>query len=185
MRLTRLAHSILGQHLQPGDLAIDATAGNGHDCCFLARQVGSTGRVFAFDIQRQALENTAQQLQKQGLAAQVQLIHHGHQQMRDKLPAGIQGKIRAAVFNLGYLPHGDKNTITTSATTLPALQQARELLCPEGVISVLAYRGHPGGEEEASAVERQLRELASGSLQLSRFESPGPVLLVLAARRHD
>ncbi len=185
MRLTQLAHSILDQYLQPGNLAIDATAGNGHDCCFLARQVGPTGRVFVFDIQRQALERTAQQLQEQGLAAQVQLLHHGHQQMRDKLPTGTQGKIRAAVFNLGYLPHGDKNTITTSLTTLPALQQAKELLCPLGIISVLAYRGHPGGRDEAAAVELQLQKLATDKLQLSRIESSGPVLFVLAPDRHD
>ncbi|WP_456379432.1 class I SAM-dependent methyltransferase [Thiolapillus sp.] len=185
MRLTQLAHDILSQYLHPGHLAIDATTGNGHDCCFLARRVGSEGRVFAFDIQRQALQSTAQRLQEQGLAARVQLLLHGHQQMRDKLPAATHGKIRAVTFNLGYLPHGDKNAITTSATTLPALQQARELLCPEGIISVLAYRGHPGGEEEAHTVEQQLRKPAADQLQLSRIESPGPVLLVLAPDRHD
>jgi len=185
MRLTELAHNILGQYLHPGHLAIDATAGNGHDCCFLARQVGPTGMVFAFDIQQQALRETTRHLQKQGLAAQVQLFHQGHQQMRDKLPAGTHGKIQAVTFNLGYLPHGDKNTITTSATTLPALQQAKELLCPQGIISVLAYRGHPGGREEAFAVEQQLQRLATNKLRLSRFESSGPVLFVLAPNRHD
>ncbi len=185
MRLTQLAHDILGQYLHPGHLAIDATTGNGHDCCFLARQVGSKGRVFAFDIQRQALQSTTRYLQEQGLAAQVQLFHSGHQQMRNKLPADTHGKIQAVLFNLGYLPHGDKSTVTTAATTLPALQQARELLCPEGIISILAYRGHPGGKEEACAVEQQLRKPAPDKLQLSRFESPGPVLFVLAPDKHD
>ncbi len=89
------------------------------------------------------------------------------------------------MFNLGYLPHGDKTRTTTSATTLPALAQARAVLAPGGIITVLAYRGHPGGQEEAQDVERQLQRLAGEGLQLSVIPSPGPVLFVLAPERYD
>ncbi|HID46824.1 MAG TPA: methyltransferase domain-containing protein [Chromatiaceae bacterium] len=185
MHLTRHAHQIISRYLHHGQLAIDATAGNGHDSCFLAHRVGPGGRVYAFDIQQQALQNTAERLQEQGLAAQVQLVHAGHQQMRETLPSDCHGKIRAVTFNLGYLPHGEKSITTTSDTTLPALQQASELLCPDGIISVLAYRGHSGGMEESIATEQKLNELASGTLRLSIIESPGPVLFILAPRQHD
>lgn len=52
---------------------------------------------------------------------------------------------RLVAFNLGYLPGGDKGIITQSATTLLALEAAKELLLPGGVISIVAYVGHPGG----------------------------------------
>jgi len=185
MHLTQRAHQIISQCLHPGQLAVDATAGNGHDCCFLAQRVSSKGTVFAFDIQLQALQSTAARLQQLGLSKQVQLIHSGHEHMRNELPGDCQGRIQAVTFNLGYLPHGDKSITTTSSSTLPALQQACELLHPEGIITVLAYRGHPGGLEESRAVEEQLQALANPDQYLSTIESPGPVLLVLAPHRHE
>jgi hypothetical protein len=69
------------------------------------------------------------------------------------LPETVRGKVRAVMFNLGYLPGGDKQRTTAIVTTLAALEQAREMLAPGGVISVLAYTGHPGGREEAEAVK--------------------------------
>ena len=39
---------------------MDATAGNGGDTEFLCRMAGAGGRVYAFDIQEQALRSTAE-----------------------------------------------------------------------------------------------------------------------------
>jgi ubiquinone/menaquinone biosynthesis C-methylase UbiE len=58
MRLVELAHSKIKKALRPGDLCIDATAGNGHDSLFLATEVGPQGFVYAFDIQEDALIKT-------------------------------------------------------------------------------------------------------------------------------
>ncbi|WP_457668147.1 class I SAM-dependent methyltransferase [Thiolapillus sp.] len=185
MQLTDQAQQIIGHYLGPGQYAVDATAGNGHDSCFLAGQIGDKGKVFIFDIQKQALDNTAARLQEQGLTAQAELILRGHEHLQEELPGPCHGQIQAVMFNLGYLPSGDKSRTTTSATTLPALEQARAILSPEGVITVLAYRGHPGGQEEAAAAEHKLKALAGDGLQFSAIESPGPVLLVLAPARHD
>ena len=184
MRLTHKAHVIVSRYLGDGQLAVDATAGNGHDTLFLARQVGDTGRVFAFDIQEQALRATAARLEQSGLDSRVKLIHGGHEQMAASLPPASHGRIQAVMFNLGYLPHSDKTTITRAEHSLPALEQARRLLAPGGIISVLAYRGHPGGLEESLAVKDALATLAGG-LQLSILESPGPVLMVLAPHVHE
>ena len=48
--------------LRPGDVAVDATMGNGKDTQFLCELVGETGRVYAFDVQEEALERTAARL---------------------------------------------------------------------------------------------------------------------------
>jgi 16S rRNA C1402 N4-methylase RsmH len=184
MRLTHKAHAIISHYLQEGQLAVDATAGNGHDTLFLARRVGAAGRVFAFDIQKQALRATSARLEQAGLSSRVELIHDGHEHMAESLPPDSHGRLRAVMFNLGYLPHSDKATTTRVEHTLPALEQARRLLTPGGVISVLAYRGHPGGREESQAVKDALTGLAGG-LQLSILESPGPVLMILAPDAHE
>ncbi len=174
--LTRIAHLRLAAHLQQGDLALDATAGNGHDTLFLARQVGPTGRVFAFDLQPAALERTRRRLQEQSLLDRVILHQAGHERMKELLPEAAHGRLSGVMFNLGYLPGGDKRLVTLPATTLSALAQAISLLRPGGMLSVLAYRGHPGGEEEAAAVARLLQE--QGDLKLEVLESPGPVLFL-------
>ena len=55
-----LCHYYLQQWLRPGDRAVDATCGNGRDTLLLARLVGEEGRVWALDIQAEALARTRQ-----------------------------------------------------------------------------------------------------------------------------
>ena len=152
--LVEQAQRALAAVLRPGDIAIDATVGNGHDTLFLARQVGADGKVYGFDIQQQALDNAYTRLLAAGESAQVALYHAGHEAMAVVLPATLTGRVRAVMFNLGYLPGGDKQRTTGGATTLAALYPAAALLAPGGVISVRAYTGHPGGREEAGQVKR-------------------------------
>ena len=40
-------------------------------------------------------------------------------------------------FNLGYLPQTDHTILTSSATTIPALQAALDVVCVGGVVSVM------------------------------------------------
>jgi hypothetical protein len=75
------------------------------------------------------------------------------------LPESVAGKVKAVMFNLGYLPGGDKQRTTGSSTTLAALQASLELLAPGGMISLLAYTGHPGGREEAEQVKARVAAL--------------------------
>ena len=158
--LVSRAHEALSAILEPGDVAIDATVGNGHDTLFLARSVGDSGTVYGFDIQEQALDTAYRRLQEEGLQGRVSLYHAGHEAMSLVLPESIRGRVRAVMFNLGYLPGGDKQRTTTISTTLSALQQAVELLAHGGVISLLAYTGHPGGREEAEEAKAWARRLS-------------------------
>ncbi|MDH5785582.1 MAG: 16S rRNA (cytosine(1402)-N(4))-methyltransferase [Chromatiales bacterium] len=163
--LVQQVHQLLARLLQPGDIAIDATVGNGHDTLFLARCVGAGGKVYGFDIQQQALDSAWQRLEQAGETGPVSLYHAGHETMRFVVPASVQGRVRAVMFNLGYLPGGDKGRTTSASTTLAALQAALGLLAPGGVISLLAYTGHPGGRDEAELVKSW-----SATLALDLFE---------------
>ena len=77
--LTELAHTLVRAVLQPGDIAIDATAGNGHDTQFLAECVGPNGTVYSFDIQLAALAVTTVRLAAAGLN-NVILLQRSHAQ---------------------------------------------------------------------------------------------------------
>ncbi len=163
--LTEQAQRFIAEVLHPGDVAIDATTGNGHDTLFLARQVGSHGRVFAFDVEPAALRKAREQVTALGLQDRLVWICHSHETLEQHIPAPWKHDIQAVMFNLGYLPGSDKECITTPSSTLPALDQALRLLAPGGRISIIAYTGHPGGKEEADAITRWLA--AQSSLQLS------------------
>lgn len=158
--LTEQAHQIVGQVLLPGDIAIDATAGNGHDTVFLALRVGLTGRVLSFDIQAEAIEKTRARLLAADLA-NVELIPHDHAGLSDLIPSHDRGCIRAIMFNLGFLPGGDKAIITRVGSTVKALRSALDVLMPGGVLTVIAYPGHPGGDEESASVAEIFRQLGA------------------------
>jgi len=172
--LTRIAQDRVAEVLHDGDLAVDATVGNGHDTLFLARQVGPTGRVWGFDVQADTLARVQTQLNQSDLAGRVQLLHTGHEHLATALPDDARGRLSAVMFNLGYLPGGDKQLTTRPDTTLQALAASVANLRPGGLLSVMVYRGHTGGQQEADAVADWLR--GSDMLELETLASPGPVL---------
>ena len=178
-RLTDRAHDAVRAALRPGDLAVDATAGNGHDTVFLATAVGPAGRVIAFDTQPAAIAATRRRLETAGLDATVELIEACHSTLAEVLPTGAI--VRAAMFNLGYLPGSDKAATTSAATTLPALATCLECVGPGGIVSLMAYRGHPGGEEEAASIAARLDGLDAARFSIERYAAPGtgPVLWLL------
>lgn len=157
--LTESAHNSIREHLLTGDVAIDATLGNGYDTVFLAGLVGSGGHVYGFDVQATALEITSQRLQQQNLQNRVTLCQTSHANMRDWIPTKLLGGIKAIMFNLGYLPGADKSIMTQSESTLQALSLACEFLSEQGVMTVLAYPGHVGGDLETRSVEEWLSRL--------------------------
>lgn len=156
-----MAHKLVEERIREGDTAVDATIGGGNDTLFLARLVGTSGRVYGFDIQAEALERAKERLigadalhtdSQRLVTERVQLFLAGHEHMEDRVPASAHGKVAAVMFNLGYLPGGDHSVITNAQSTIPALAAALRLLRAGGVLTVVVYPGHPGGDEEAAAV---------------------------------
>ncbi len=185
-RVTELAHGWVAQVLLPGEPAIDATAGNGHDTLFLARAVGARGKVFAFDVQRDALVATGRRLDAAGARSRVELMHRCHSEIATALPPDAAGKVAAAMFNLGYLPGGDHARTTRTATTLQALGAALEVLRPGGLLTVICYPGHPEGSIEAEAVDGWAAALQRERFEVARFPSArgerGPAPFLITAR---
>lgn len=144
-----LSHLLIHTLLSEGDKAVDATCGNGHDTLALAERTGPTGHIWGFDIQEQALAETGRRLSEAGLAGRATLLQAGHEEMSRH----VAGPVKAVLFNLGYLPGGDRSIITRPETTVSALVQSLQLLEPGGIAMVTVYPGHGGGACEQQAVE--------------------------------
>ena len=142
-RPLEMAHDFLAQVITQEDIVVDATMGNGHDTLFLAKLAK---QVYAFDIQEQALEKTSQRLQEAGLS-NAELILQGHETVDQFVT-----EVKAAIFNLGYLPSADKSIITQPQTTLEALEKLCQMLIKGGRIAIMIYYGHEGGDIERDAV---------------------------------
>ncbi len=186
--LPETAHRLLEQRLTQADIAVDATLGNGYDTVFLARRVGFVGHVYGFDIQPAALEATRTRLHLAGLLANVTLFLASHAEMASYLPSEHLGRIRAVMFNLGYLPGGDKTIITRSESTLAAVAAACQWLAPGGMMTLLAYPGHPGGDYETERLKQRLKQLEPSQFHCeilySRVDKPAaPRLFCLEKRR--
>ena len=155
------AHQRIRPHLFPGAIAIDATLGNGYDSLFLAQHIAPTGKLYGFDIQPAAILATQTRMQTAQLAELTQLFRESHAQLAQLIPVSEHGKIQAIMFNLGYLPGAEKHLITQTASTLTALAASVNLLSTTGLLSILAYPGHPGGAEETQAVSDWIAQLPS------------------------
>lgn len=185
--LTRLAHEAVAAVVAPGDQVLDATAGNGWDSLCLARLVGPQGHVHAFDIQPAAIAATRRRLADAGVLDRVSLYLQDHARLDACLPSALRRRLAAAMFNLGYLPGGDKMRITQTATTLAALEQAAAWLRPGGMLSIIAYPGHAGGREEFNAVRSWLAGRPD-LVQVTAVDSGhaiSPVLFILRNPQHD
>ncbi|MCD9024119.1 tRNA (mnm(5)s(2)U34)-methyltransferase [Cohnella silvisoli] len=183
------AQKWVAEKVRPGDIVIDATAGNGSDTLFLARTAGTGGTVYAFDIQSEALEQTRNRLESEAdgeSLAPVTLVHDGHEVMKDRIASAHHGKIAAIMFNLGFLPGGSQAVITQTPTTLAALDAALPLLRSGGILTVVVYPGHEGGQAEADAVLAWASEIEPSLAQTVVYRFPqkaaAPYLIALNKR---
>lgn len=176
-----------GKESAASGFALDATAGNGNDALQLAQLVGPKGRLWAFDVQAEAIDATDQRLRAAGLRERVELIHGDHAGWPQKLPATMRGKLDLVVFNLGFLPKSDSPQTTLSDSTLKALDPAPEWLRPGGMLSVLCYPGHAEGAQETAAVKRWILKHRPAFISWVQHipqgcKAPPPELHVLARR---
>lgn len=144
--------------MQERDLCIDATAGNGNDTKLLAELVGEQGKVLAFDIQEQALENTKRLLEQADLSSRVELICESHTEMGQYAEAE---SISCIVFNFGYLPGGDHQLATRKETSIQAICEGLRLLKQGGMMSLCIYSGGDTGFEERDAILEFVKNLDS------------------------
>ena len=180
------AEELQREAIEEGMAVIDATMGNGGDTERLCQLVGETGRVYAFDVQAQAVENTRARLTEAGLIGRAQLNLAGHERVLEF----VHEPVDAVVFNLGWLPGGDKSVTTQVDTTLKALNDCLSILKPHGLLTLCAYPGHAEGAAELDRVldwAKNLNGKKFASMQrayLNQQAAP-PVLLAVQRLKRD
>jgi tRNA G37 N-methylase Trm5 len=177
-----IARQLIRERARENETVIDATMGNGNDTLFLAQLVKEQGKVIAFDIQEQAIEKTKERLVSEGVAERVECRLASHEEM-----ANLPCKVGAIMFNLGYLPGGDKEVTTQAASTIRAIQSGLELLRKGGIMTIMVYWGHPAGEIEKHEVESFCQELDQRKFLVLKYQyvnqkNQAPFLLAIERR---
>ena len=136
--------------IKKGDITVDATCGNGNDTLMLSKL---SKKVFAFDIQENAINNTKSLLEKNSIN-NVILINKSHE-LIDKELKDYNKKISLIVFNLGYLPGSNKKVLTNYKSTLSAIKKGLNMLNKKGIILVTCYP-HKEGKKESEEIIKYL-----------------------------
>lgn len=162
-QITQWCHHFIEEQVQEGDICIDATMGNGNDTELLCRLCGESGKVYGFDIQEQAVENTRKRLEEAGILERAALICDGHERMTEVIPKEYVEKVSCIVFNFGYLPGGDHKMATKADTSIRAVEAGLSLLKKGGLMSLCIYSGGDSGFEERDALLQYLKDLDTRS----------------------
>jgi SAM-dependent methyltransferase len=148
-RLSEFHHTLIRPFVAAGDVVVDCTLGNGHDALFLAEAVGTGGHIFGFDLQEKAVERARGRLLDAGIEeGRFTFFRDSHEKIAEHVAPGIG----AAVYNLGYLPGGDRAIVTERTTTIRSVKNSLQLLRREGVVALTLYNRQVGGKSEAEGV---------------------------------
>lgn len=182
INLLEVEKNFLIPHIKKGGVAVDFTMGNGHDTLWLSNAVGEEGKVYAFDIQPQALISSHKLLTESGAPKNYTLILDSHSNVMDY----VEEKICIGMFNLGFLPGGDKSITTKRDTTMIAIRAAIDLLDADGALLIAVYPGHEEGSIEGELIEQELMTLNRKELCACKFKivnSPTSPFFFLVERR--
>jgi len=179
-KIYEYAHDWIEKSVNNNDIVVDFTMGNGNDTLRLAKMVPD-GKVYGFDIQEKALNTTKEKLEKEGIT-NYELILDSHIFMNQYI-----NKYKAGIFNLGYLPSGDKSITTKKKTTKLAVMHALDLLEVKGILAIVVYPGHAEGKLESQMLEAFVSELDNQDFDVMKLsvknKKNAPYILIIEKNR--
>lgn len=152
--------NVISKKIKENDVCVDATCGRGNDTLFLAK---FAKRVYAFDIQKEAIDSSKELLKRYN---NVEFINDSH----ENVGKYVTEEINVVMFNLGYLPKGDKNITTKSASTISSIDKMINMLALGGIISIICYPGHPEGYRESMELLEYLRKINQKNYDIIRYD---------------
>lgn len=174
---------LLAKIITPGITVVDCTAGNGYDTLKLSQLSGETGKVYSFDIQKVAIEKTRRLLLENTAFDNVVLINDSH----INIDLYVTEKPGFVIFNLGFLPAGDKTITTTIEDTKIAVKKSLDLLAPGGCLFATSYHGHENGKLEKIWLDKYITSLDqkifnAGKIELMNQKNNPPILYFIQKR---
>lgn len=145
--ISKLAQDIIMDYLEEKNVAIDGTLGNGHDSDFLSENFN---KVYSFEIQKEACLRYSQKN-----IHNVKVINASHHLFKDY----VKEEVNCIMYNLGFLPGGNKEITTLHETSLESIKVGLNILCSGGIMTLCIYTGHDEGKKEESCILSYLKEL--------------------------
>ena len=142
------------------EVSCDMTCGRGNDTLFLS---GLSKKVYAFDIQKDAIESTKEKTKE---CNNVALINDSHSNVDKYVFEGID----VAMYNLGYLPKGDHHVTTNYLSTIDSIKKTTLKLNVKGIITIIIYPGHPEGYEESVKITEYLKTFNQKEYEVLKYE---------------
>lgn len=90
------------------------------------------------DLSQSAAINNTDKLLKDNKKENYRLFNESHENINVTLK-NYKGKISLILFNLGYLPNGDKNIMTNHISTVNAIKNSFEMLNNKGIILIVIF----------------------------------------------
>lgn len=153
---------LLENYIKKVEVAVDMTLGNGKDAKNIL-EITEPKKLYCFDIQKIAIENSKKLI---GDFENIKFILDSHTNL-DKY---ISDKIDLAVYNLGYLPTGDKFITTLSEDVILSLKKLLDMLNDEGKIILTFYPGHESGKKESEEVSIYLSTISQKYFSIIKFD---------------
>lgn len=145
--ISNLSHFIIKNFLENKSIAIDGTLGNGFDTDFLSENFE---KVYSFEIQKEACDTY-----KEKNRENVEVINDSHHLFKNY----INEEVDCIMYNLGFLPGGDKGVTTMHTTSLESIKIGLEMLKSGGIMTICIYKGHYEAKIEESYILSYLTAL--------------------------
>lgn len=157
----KLSHYLIENRVENNIRACDMTAGNGNDSKFILDK--KTPKIlYAFDIQKLSQERCEKLI---GQMDNFKFILDDHKNIEKY----IEEKIDLFIYNLGFLPKGDKSITTNYKSVIQSLKSCLDLLNENGLILITFYTGHEEGKNEEKYVGEFLKNLDQKTFQVIKY----------------
>lgn len=158
----KLSHYLIENRVKNNIRACDMTAGNGNDSKFILDKKNPK-ILYAFDIQKLSQERCQKLI---GQRENFKFILDDHKNIEKY----IEEKIDLFIYNLGFLPRGNKSITTNYKSVIKSLESALSLLNKNGLILITFYPGHEAGKDEAFYVGIFLKNLDQKKFHLIKYD---------------
>lgn len=158
--VVKMSHLMIADFADSEGIALDMTLGHGFDSLELAKHFK---HVYAFDIQRDAINSAEHKL---AVTRNITIIQDSH----ENFDQYVKAEIALAIYNLGYLPGGNKTITTRVSTTLSSLDKLLKQLKINGIIIIVVYVGHDEGIKESRAVKNYLDTIAADCFKVATYQ---------------
>lgn len=157
----------LEKFVKKNGVFVDMTCGNGHDTERLLKEY-SPKFLYSFDIQEKAREKTFERLgiKSDDEISNFKFILDNHANLKSY----IKEKVDLAIYNLGYLPSGDKTITTNSNDVISSFSSLINLLNDGAFVFMTLYTGFEQGKQEAEKVLSYLENLPQREFNIIKHE---------------